>query len=361
VPSVLHLLPHSGGGGERYVDLLASMPGYVHERAYLSASRSPIFAGPSILARRPRLSRRARRFDLLHLHGDVAAMLALPLLARQPGLVSTHGLSFLRRAGGAPLYLAHRRWSEVADSARTIVCSSQTEQQELLALDGGRVRARLAVVPNGIALPAWVDRDRRRALRAELGIADHEVAGLFLGQLDRYKDPLTAVAAAQIVRKRGIPFTLLVAGDGPLLADARRQAGEAVRMLGFRHDPQPLLQAADVFVMSSTREGSSYALLEAMGHGLAIVACDGSGIAEMVGDTGIIVPVGEVEAFAEGLARLASDPLHRTRLGVSARERVRECFGIDRFIASMHALYDGALAAREPCSAAPGAAGPASG
>jgi glycosyltransferase involved in cell wall biosynthesis len=102
-----------------------------------------------------------------------------------------------------------------------------------------------------------------------------------------------------------------------------------------------------VFVMPSTREGSSYALLEAMGHGLAIVASDGSGIPEMVGDAGIIAPVGDVTAFAESLARVASDPLHRERLGMSARARVSERFGIDRFTASMRALYDEVLAERE--------------
>lgn len=341
--SVLHLLPHPGGGGERYVDLLGSMPGYVHRRAYISASRAPLAAGPSILARRRGLRARAARHDAIHLHGDVAAMLGLPLLRSRPALVSTHGLSFLRRAKGVPLAIARRRWSEVVDCAGTVVCSSHAERDELLAL--GAPEARLAVVPNGIALPPPVDEDRRRALRAELGIAEHEVAGLFLGLLDRNKDPLTVLAAAQIVRDRQLPFTLLLAGEGPLLGAVRRQAGEAVRVLGFRTDGERLLQAADVFVMPSAREGSSYALLEAMSHGLAIVASDGRGLPEMVGEAGIIAPVGDVEAFAEGLGALASDPLRRERLGESARARVRERFGLDRFVAAMRALYETALLA----------------
>lgn len=356
MPSVLHLLPHPGGGGERYIDLLEAMPGYVHDRAHLSASRSPLFAGPSILARRPRLWRQARRDDLVHLHGDVAAMLGLPLLRRQPGLVSTHGLSFLRRADGAPLRLAQRRWSEVASYAGRIVCSSQAERDELLSLGGDAIGARLVVVPNGIALPEPPGRDRRRALRAELGIAEDEVAGLYLGLLDRYKDPLTAVSAAQIVRDRKVPFTLLMAGDGPLLDAVKGQAGEGVRVLGFRADPEPLLRAADVFVMPSTREGSSYALLEAMGHGLAVVASDGAGIPEMVGSAGAIAPVGDAAAFADALASVAADRLYRERLGASARARVGECFGIDRFIGSMRGLYEAVLRERESRSAAPSAA-----
>jgi glycosyltransferase involved in cell wall biosynthesis len=352
VPSVLHLLPHRGGGGERYVDELEAIPGYVHERAWLSPSRSPLAAAPSILARRPALAREARRHDLIHVHGDVASMLVLPLLRSQPGLVTTHGLSFLRRSRGVPFRLARARWSRVAREARRIVCTSHAEREELLALGGSERAARLAVVPNGLALPAPRDGDRRRAIRAELGLGEQEIAGLYLGLLDRYKDPLTAVRAAQLVRGEGVPFTLLVAGDGPLLGAVSRQAGPGLRVLGFREDPKPLLLAADVFAMPSTREGSSYALLEAMGHGLAIVASDGAGISELVGEAAITVAVGDAHAFARAVLALACDGAYRERLGESARARVGECFGVDRFTGSMRALYEAVLAEPETPRAA---------
>lgn len=344
MPSVLHLLPHAGGGGEKYIDQLESMPGYTHERAWLSASRSPLAAGPSIVVRRPRLWREARRYDLVHVHGDMASMLALPLLRRQRGIVTTHGLSFLRRAQGLPLQIARARCLRVIRAARRIACSSQAERDELLALDPGELDARLTVVPNGIPLPAPVDHDRRRMIRSELGIAEGEVAGLYLGLLDRYKDPLTAARAAQIARARGASFTLLLAGDGPLLAAAHAQAGPAVRVLGFHNDPERLLQAADVFVMPSRREGSSYALLEAMGHGLAIVAADGAGIPELVGKAAIVAPVGDVDAFADGLIAVTSDAALRARLGEIARVRVSERYSVERFIGSMRALYEAVLA-----------------
>jgi glycosyltransferase involved in cell wall biosynthesis len=360
LPSVLHILPHAGGGGERYVQLLEAMPGFAHERAWLSSSRSPLGAAPSMVARRPSLRRAAVRHDLIHVHGDMAAMIALPLLRLKPGVVTTHGLSFLRRARGIPLRLARARWWRVARTAGRIACSSQAERDELLALGHGIARERLTVVPNGIELPQPPDAERRRAIRAELGIAQDEIAGLYLGLLDRYKDPLTAVNAAQIVRARGVPFTLLVAGDGPLLPVVGSQAGQAVRVLGFREDPKPLLEAADVFVMPSQREGSSYALLEAMGHGLAIVASDGTGIPEMVGEAAIVATAGDERAFAEELHALASDPARREHLGRCARARACERFGIERFIDSMRALSETVLAGREAREAAhpAGAPGP---
>lgn len=360
MPSVLHVLPHPGGGGERYIELLESMPGYVHERSYLSASRSPLAAAPSILARLPKLVRQARGYDLVHVHGDMAAMLALPLLRQKPGLVTTHGLSFLRRAEGLRLHVARIRWARVAAEAKRIVCSSHTERQELLALDRNTADGKLVVVPNGVALPRRVDDARRDAIRAELGMAHDEIAGLYLGLLDRYKDPLTAVGAAQMARARGVPFTLLVAGDGPLANSVMERSGTAVRLLGFREDAEQLLQAADIFVMPSTREGSSYALLEAMGHGLAIMASDGAGIQELVGEAAIIAPVGDVQAFADGLLELACDRICRERLGQNARARLAEHFGIDRFIDSTRAVYEAVLAA-EASRAAPQAPSPATG
>jgi glycosyltransferase involved in cell wall biosynthesis len=169
---------------------------------------------------------------------------------------------------------------------------------------------------------------------------------LYLGLLDRYKDPLTAVRAAETARLEGADLTLLLAGDGPLLESVRLAAGPATRVLGFRADAERLLEAADVFLMPSMREGSSYALLEAMGHGLAVVASDGAGIPEMAGGAAILAPVGDVEAFARGLLTLASDQAARTELGESARARVAQHFGIERFVDSMRAVYEEVLGER---------------
>jgi glycosyltransferase involved in cell wall biosynthesis len=343
VPSVLHVLPHPGGGGEKYIDMLEATPGFVHERTSLSTHRSPLRAAPAIAARRRRLAREAGRHDLIQLHGDMAAMIALPLLRRQPAIVSTHGLSFLRRARGLPLRYAHARWAAVERAAAHVVCSSHDERRELLALDVPGVPEPL-VIPNGIELPALIESEERWTARAELGLDDSEIAVLYLGLLDRYKDPMTAVHATLMARERGAPVTLLVAGDGPLLGEVRAHEGDAVRPLGHRDDPERLLGAADVFVMPSTREGASYALLEAMGQGLAILASDGAGIPEMVGTAAIVVPVGDVAAFAEGLLALASSSERRTQLGSAARARVGEQFNVERFAESMRALYEEVLA-----------------
>jgi glycosyltransferase involved in cell wall biosynthesis len=342
MPSVLHVLPHPGGGGERYIELLAAMPGYNHDRDWLSSRRAPLSALPSILARYRGLKREAARHELLHLHGDMASMLALSLYKHRPAVITTHGLSFLRRARGSALQIARARWHQVSASAARIICSSQAEYDELLPLSAPG-SDRLVVIPNGIPPVRPLSPAARHAARAALGLGSDELACLYVGLLDRNKDPLTAVRAVLAMRRDGLPATLLVAGDGPLLGTVRAHHGPAVRALGFRADLEPLLAAADVFVMPSRREGSSFALLEAMARGLAVVGSDGPGVAETIGDAGLIAPVGDSDAFARRLRELILDPARRQRLGSAARERVTSRHGIERFIEQTREAYVAAL------------------
>jgi len=116
-----------------------------------------------------------------------------------------------------------------------------------------------------------------------------------------------------------------------------------VRPLGFRDDPARLLAAADVFVLASEREGLSFAVLEAMASGLAMVVSDGPGNPEAVGDAGVVVAAGDVTALAAALAGLARDPAGRARLGAAARERARSQFGVEQMLAGVGAAYAAAL------------------
>jgi glycosyltransferase involved in cell wall biosynthesis len=340
---VLHILPHRGGGGETYIDLLAGIDGFTHSRAPLSAGRTPLSAAASIPLRWPRVALAARRADLVHAHGDVAAVLALPLLRARPSVVTTHGLHFLRRATGARRVVFERAMRAVAGSAARVVCTSQAEAGELAALLGAGLAERLVVVRNGVALPAPVTAQARAATRAELGLGDGDVGVLFLGELSERKGVLVAVAAARAAAGDGAPVVLLVAGDGPQAAEVGAQASAAVRPLGFRADPERLLAACDVFVLPSEREGLSFAVLEAMAAGLAIVVADGPGNPEAVGDAGVVARAGDVGALAAALGALALDPGRRAALGAAARERARVEFGLDRMLAGVAGAYADAL------------------
>jgi glycosyltransferase involved in cell wall biosynthesis len=344
VPSVLHVLPHRGGGAETVLDLLNALEGWSQERVPLSRSRRPLAAGPSIAVNWPRIARAARQRDLVHAHGDVTAVLTTPILRREVSVWHTHGLHFLRRATGLRLRLAVAGIRAAVASTVTTICTSSAERDELAKLLAPELVERLVVVYNGVPLPKETRADERVSVRRELGVGDNEVLCLYVGQLEERKDPATLLEAVQR-SARQVPLALVMAGDGPLLGVLREKADSRVRLLGQRDDIPRLLAAADIFVMPSGREGLSMAVLEAMSHSVATIVADGLGNPEAVAGTGLVFPVGDVDALAQMLTQLTSNPDARMRLGHAARERVEEQFSDERFIGRIGELYEAALAA----------------
>src|SRR4051812_41288021 len=96
---------------------MEGLEGYEHERVALSESRSALGAVASIPRGWARAARAARRFDVVHAHGDTAAMLSQPLLARHASVWSGHGLHLLRRTTGARRAVAERWLQRVMASA----------------------------------------------------------------------------------------------------------------------------------------------------------------------------------------------------------------------------------------------------
>lgn len=331
------------------------MDGWRHTRAVLSPSRSPLRTAIAFPARARRLSLLAREHDLVHVHGDAAAILALPILRRRPAVMTTHGLHLVRRSRGVRGRLVVAALGRSLAHCGAVICTSETERDELAASLGPAVESRLEVVRNGIDPVAPIAAGARDQVRAELGIAPGEVVALYLGQLEPRKDPLTAAHAAERVARRGVPLRLVVAGDGPLLDEVREATGAAGLVLGFRDDPERLLGASDIFVLPSEREGASFALLEAMAHGVAVAISDGAGNAELAGDAAVVFPFGDAEALVEVLVRLAQDPAERERLGRAARARVEGELSRTRMVAAVRDVYERAITAPAPAAGGPSA------
>jgi glycosyltransferase involved in cell wall biosynthesis len=338
---VLHILPHPGGGGENLVDLLEAGGGaFEHERVYLTRARTPVRALPSVVTGRSGLRRAVSRADLVHVVGDAAACLTAGLLGRRPSVFGTHGLHLLRRSSGVAGRLVRRSLRTALSNVRITVCSSRPELAEIRAICPAAALDKLRLVENGIPLPEPIDAAERSAMRGRLGIGEDAFVVLYAGQLEDRKHPLVA---AEAVAELGAPAVLLVAGGGPLRPRLADFPEERVRVLGFRDDVPALLAASDVFVMPSEREGLSLAVLEAMGRGTAVVVSDGAGNPEAVGDAGVVVPVGDVHALADALRGLEADAERRSRLAAAGRERVRERYTAERWLADMEQVFEDAL------------------
>jgi glycosyltransferase involved in cell wall biosynthesis len=320
---VLHVLPHAGGGGDTYVDVLEGMPGYAFERVHLAPARKP---GPLTVAHGVReLMQSLRGHDVLHVHGEVTAGLLLPLLAARSSVVTLHGLHFLRRAeSGVPRKVAELNLRAIVRGADRTICVSCAEHDVLQSVVAS---SKSVVVHNGV-----------RPAPVEPAPADHQApVGIWVGSLDERRDPMCVVRAAERTAT-----SLVVVGEGALRADVEAAAGAHVRVLGQRHDVTALLAAADFFILMSQREGLSFALLEAMAQGLPAIVADIPENREAIGDSGIAIPYGDEDATAAAMERL-HDAAERERFGTLARQRATELFSAEQMIERTRAVYDSVL------------------
>jgi glycosyltransferase involved in cell wall biosynthesis len=178
---------------------------------------------------------------------------------------------------------------------------------------------------------------------------------LFVGRLLWDKGLGELMEAARRLKARRSPLRLWLAGDRdpanprcvPEDVVAAWDAEGLAEILGRRDDVAALWARAHVAVLPSHREGMPKALLEAAAAGRPLVATDVPGCRELVRDgvNGLLVPLGDVEALAAALDRLAGDAALRARLGAAARRAVEETYSEAAVGAGVVALYRSLLKA----------------
>jgi glycosyltransferase involved in cell wall biosynthesis len=144
---------------------------------------------------------------------------------------------------------------------------------------------------------------------------------------------------------------LVLVGDGPLRAEAQAileqsRVSALAWMPGERVDIPNVLRGLDAFALPSLAEGISNTILEAMASALPVLAFRVGGNAELVADgqTGALVPSGDVEALARELVALATDPSRAAAMGNAGRRRVEQHFSLAAMVKAYQSVYDDALA-----------------
>ena len=301
------------------------------------------------------------RPDVVHTHlfyadtfGRVAARLAgISALVSTEHSTEGWALSAKRRTV--------MRWT--TPLCRRLVAVSEAVRQSAAA----RLRvpaARIVVIPNGIDVAALVQA--QPLPRAELGVAaDPFVIGC-VGRMvasKGYDTLLRAVARLEgasahpageqprgVVAGNASSVQVLMIGDGPERRALRELAVRLglegrVRWLGVRADVPRLLKMLDVFVLPSTYEGHSIALLEAMAAGCPCIVSDIPEIVETVGEAALRVPPRDEGALAVALQELWQDPARRTGLGAAAQQAVQR-FSITASAQSYSSVYQEILGTR---------------
>ncbi len=295
---------------------------------------------------------RRERFDIVHVHTPVAALIGrfAAWRAGVPRIVYTaHGFYFhdgmpaWRRAFFILLEWLAGRLTDVVFT-QSAEDAAAARRYHLSA--GGVVLA----IGNGVDPKRFhppSEPGERMAVRAALEVPESAVVILMVGRLVAEKGYPELFAAM-----REVDATLWVVGErlpsdhasaiDQALEAVRRDAVLAprIRLLGYRDDVPRLMRAADIFTLPSHREGMPRSIIEAMMTGLPVVATDIRGAREEVvpGETGALVPVGNAMALAAALRRLAADPALRARQGAAGRARALELYDEGKVIARQLAI-----------------------
>lgn len=186
--------------------------------------------------------------------------------------------------------------------------------------------------------------------REELGVDSDAFLIGCVGSLVHAKDQRTLIDAMPLVLKQAPEAHLVIAGEGPLRGELETRIGELslggqVTLLGHCDRVPGLLRALDVFAMPSREEGLGTSVLDAMAAGVPVVSTDAGGLPEMVKheDTGLRSAVGDAEALATNLLRVAQDRDLAARLVGNARALVEARFTVDRMVEGNIAVYAGLL------------------
>lgn len=359
--------PRHPGAGARLVLMLGpsmNYPGGMTEvvRSYRAAAvfeRWPVryiatYAGREFAARlRPwlaaltsvfvRLAR--RRVAVVHVHSAAygsfwrkSTLCALALVFRVPYVVHLHdgrlgefrhGCNGLARAW---LRLILRK------AARVVVLTPRWDA-EVRSIEPA---ARTCIIGNPVEIPATLPPMRRGPARTVL----------FIAWLQKEKGVLDLVKAMPAVLRAVPQASFVIAGRGITGGETASSIRALARPLGVERALRfpgwveggakgALLRAADVFVLPSYSEALPIGLLEAMAHGVPVLATRVGGIPDVIahGANGLLVEPGEPEALGQAIVTLLADDALRGRLREAAYRDVRRRYSMHAVLGELEALY----------------------
>ncbi len=282
-------------------------------------------------------------YDLIHVHsakGGYLGRLAARLAGRLPIVYSPRAFSYLSQRGGARwFFLQLERW---AVPLTGVLLAASNSEAERAVREVGFEPERVRVVPNAVDLSE---------MPAGTAVPAGPPVVLTVGRLVYQKNPelFVRMAARVTAARPDVRFVMAGAGfAGPLERRVRRLIGELGldgRIEVVRWVPKPealrLIVGCTVFVLTSRFEGMPNTVLEAMMSSKPIVVTDADGSRDLIidGETGLVVPIEDVDALSTTVLRLLGDPKLAARLGTAARRAIEQGHRADGTTTQLSALY----------------------
>jgi len=277
-------------------------------------------------------------------HDAYAAVTALaggstPIILRNEDGGETGDCAWLEQ-----VRFGRRMWRSM-QSAHAIVAPSPEIVDEIS--QAGFDETRIQAIPNGVELaPSSMTESSRLAqklqARRELGEANRDLAihptdplAVYVGALHPSRRLLDVVRAFRHVVEADRNAGLWLIGDGPQRESLYREIVDRglhhnILMPGCFDDVSEILQAADLYLSPSDETSAPHAMLQAMSHGLPVIAADIAGNRQVLQHNvnGWLTPPRSVAALAEAITFLSGHPAHATRLGAAAQRAIASNFTI---------------------------------
>lgn len=254
-----------------------------------SCSRSPLSKGNLDAIREIKKVVTENKYDIVHCHTPIASVctrLACRRLRKQglKVIYTAHGFHFYK---GAPLlnWLVYYPLEKLCANFTDTLITINKEDYELAKK---KMNAKRVEYVPGVGID--VDKFRntvvdRAAKRRELGIPEDAFLLFSVGELNKNKNHQILIRALKLLKSK--KYNLLIAGEGTLKESLSEMAhregvGSQVHFLGYRHDIPELLQACDLYLLPSIREGLNVSLIEAIASNTKVVASNIRGNEDLV-------------------------------------------------------------------------------
>jgi len=240
------------------------------------------------------------------------------------------------------------------DRVEAVIAISRQLEQSLIA--GGVSAQKVRTVYSGIDLSERQLAHNNQAIRQMIGLPNGAVLlGTVANLFPRKGYEVMLRALPAIVRAVATVHYVIVGSDDHDYAERLKRIAQElkiadrVHIVGFQDPVQPFLAALDLYVHPALMEGFGIAVVEAMAMGKAVVATTTGGLPEVVaqGETGLLVPPGDVESLAATVVSLLDDRVRREQMGRSGSARAHERFSLDASVKHMEQLYREVLEAQK--------------
>jgi glycosyltransferase involved in cell wall biosynthesis len=285
--------------------------------------------------------------DIVHSHSSKAGILARRAAKALGGgkIVHTiHGLAFGPEQAGWKnrLVIAAERRAAKCTDAMISVADAMTAKA-LAAGIGEPTQFR--TIYSGMDIGPFVTPTPQAAdLRQQLGVDDEDLLITQVARLAKRKGHEFLLAAAERLQDKPIVFAFVGDGRkrGAIERDIARRGLSNVRLTGLLPPEQmpAVMQASDIVVHCSLREGLARALPQAMLAGKPVISFDQDGAREVVTDeTGILVECGDVAGLTAAIGQLVDNPNQRAAMGAAGRERCSQRFDHNHMVDQIEACY----------------------